>query len=83
MREKWDNNYFIGAVLIDFSKAFDCIHDLVISKLAANRFDKNTLCYIYSYLKRRKQCFSVNNAKSALDEIISGLAQESIVGPTV
>ena len=37
--EEWrkylDNNYFIGALLMDLSKAFDCIpHDPVIAKLA-------------------------------------------------
>ena len=36
-----DNNYFIGNVLMDLSKAFDCIpHDLVFAKLAAYGFDK-------------------------------------------
>ena len=36
-----DNNYFIGAVLVDLSKAFDCIpHDLVTANLAAYGFDK-------------------------------------------
>ena len=84
--EEWrkilDNNYFIGAVLMDLSKAFDCIpHDLVIAKLAAYGFDKNMICYIYSYLKSRKQCVSVNNIKSTFEEIISGFPQGSIVGP--
>ena len=84
--DKWrkilDNNYFIGAVLMDLSKAFDCIpHDLIIAKLAAYGFDKNMICYIYSYLKSRKQCVSVNNIKSTFEEIISGVPQGSIVGP--
>ena len=84
--EEWrkilDNNYFIGAVLMDLSKAFDCIpHDLIIAKLAAYGFDKNMICYIYSYLKSRKQCVSVNNIKSTFEEIISGFPQGSIVGP--
>ena len=84
--EEWrkilDNNYFIGAVLMDLSKAFDCIpHDLIIAKLAAYGFDKNMICYIYSYLKSRKQCVSVNNIKSTFEEIISGVPQGSIVGP--
>ena len=77
-RKNLDNNYFIGAVLMDLSKAFDCIpHDLVIAKLAAYGFDKNMICYIYSYLKSRKQCVSVNNIKSTFEEIISGVPQRS------
>ena len=82
--DKWrkilDNNYFTGAVLMDLSKAFDCIpHGLVTAKLAAYGFDKNMICYIYSYLKSRKQCVSVN--KITFEEIISGAPQGSIVGP--
>ena len=47
-----ENNDFLGVVLMKLSKAFDRIpNDLVIAKLAAYGFDKNMLCYIYSYLK--------------------------------
>ena len=81
-RKNLDNNYFTKAVLMGLSKAFNCIpHDLVIAKLAAYGFDKNMICYIYSYLKSRKQCVSVNNIKSTFEEIISGFPQGSIVGP--
>ena len=81
-RKNVDNNYFIGAVLMNLSKAFDCIpHDLVIVKLAAYKFDKNMICCIYSYLNSRKQRVKVNNIKSTFEEIISGSPQGSIVGP--
>ena len=81
-RKNLDNNYFTKAVLMGLSKAFNCIpHDLVIAKLAAYGFDKNMICYIYSYLKSRKQCVSVNNIKSTFEEIIAGVTQGSIVGP--
>ena len=81
-RKNLDNNYFIGAVLIDLSNVFDCIpHDLVIAKLAAYGFDKKIICYIYSYLKSRKQCVSVDKINSTFEEIISGVPQSSIVGP--
>ena len=54
-RKNLDNNYYIEAVLMDLSKAFDFIlHDLVIAKLAVYGFDKNMICYNYSYLKSRK-----------------------------
>ena len=81
-RKNLGNNYFIGAVLINLSKAFDCIsHDLVTAKLAAYRFAENMICYIYSYLKIRKQRVNVNNIKSTFEEIISGVPQSSIIGP--
>ena len=51
-REKRDQNCLVSAVLTDLSKAFDCIpHDLLITKLAAYRFDLNALTLIFTYLK--------------------------------
>ena len=35
-KSKLDKNYVVGAILMDLSKAFDCVpHDLIIAKLAA------------------------------------------------
>ena len=57
-RKNLGNNYFIWAVFMDLSKAFDCIpHDLVIATLAVYRFYKNMICYIYSYLKNKKTMY--------------------------
>ena len=84
--EEWktnlDNNFAVGAILMDLSKAFDCIpHDLLIAKLAANGFEEKTLLYIYSYLENRKQCVKINNINSNFQTIKSGVKQGSIVGP--
>ena len=50
-KEKLDMNYFVGAILMDLSKAFDCVtHDLIIAKLYAYGFDLKSLEYILSYL---------------------------------
>ena len=57
-----DNKKFVGAVLMDLSKAFDCVpHDLLIAKMHAYGFDKDTLVLLFSYLKNRKQGVKVNN----------------------
>ena len=81
-RENLDKNFFVGAVLTDLSKAFDCIpHDLLIAKLSAYGLSSDSLCYIYSYLKDRKQCVQINNKQSEFDTIISGVPQGSIFGP--
>ena len=81
-RKNVANNYLIGAVLMGFSKALDCIpHDLAIAKLAAYGFGKTIICYIYSDLKSTKLCVSVNNIKSTFEETISGVPQGSVVGP--
>ena len=81
-KENLDNNFIVGAVLTDLSKAFDCIpHDLLIAKLSAYGLNSDSLCYIYSYLKDRKQCVQINNEQSEFDTIISGVPQGSIFGP--
>ena len=54
--ENWkralDENFQIGALLMDVS-AFDCIlHDLLIAKLYAYGLSEETTTSFYSYLKR-------------------------------
>ena len=83
-RNKLDNNNVVGAVLTDLSKAFNCIlHDLLVAKLDAYGFNRDTAAYIYSNLKNRKQCVRINGTRSYLGDIISGVPHESILGPTL
>ena len=80
-RENLDKNYVVGGVLMDLSKAVDCIpHDLLLAKLAAYDVDENLLCYIYSYLLNCKQCVRINNINSDFLNVVSGVPQGSIVG---
>ena len=81
-RENLDSNYVVGGVLMDLSKASDCVpHDLLLAKLDAYGVDESFLCYIYSYLLNRKQCARINNINSDFVNVISGGSQKSIVGP--
>ena len=64
--ENWkkflDNKKFVGTVLIDLSKSFDCIpHDLLVAKLHAYGLTEEAVTFIYFYLKRRKQGVKINN----------------------
>ena len=84
--ENWkkalDEKFFVGAVLMDLSKAFDCIpHDLLIAKLHAYGFSEKTVTFIYSYLKRRKQNVKIENFYSDFLTLLSGVPQGSILGP--
>ena len=69
---------------MDLSKAFDpVLHDLLIAKLAAYSVDENLLMNIYFYLSNRKQWFRINNVCSRFQNVISGVPQGYIVGPTL
>ena len=77
--EKLDKNFIVGAVLMDLSKAFDCIpHDLIIAKLAAYGIETETIRLVYSYLKGQKQCLLIKNTYGNYNEIICGVPQGSI-----
>ena len=73
---------FAGAVLMDWSKAFDSIpHNLLIAQMQAYGFSKNFLVFFYSCLKRRKQNVRINNTHSIFQILLSGVPQGSILGP--
>ena len=83
-RQHIDNNKVVGGVFMDLSKFFDCVpHDLLTAKLAAYSVDENLPMYIYSYLSNRKQCVRISNVHSRFQNVISGVPQGSIVGPTL
>ena len=84
--ENWkktlDGKSFVGAVLMDLSKTFDCIpHNLLIAKLNAYGFSGKTVTLIYSYLKRRKQNVKIENFGSDFLTLLSGAPQRFILGP--
>ena len=82
LRRNLDNDIVVGAVLMDLSKAFDCIpHDLLIAKLSAYGFHEDALVYICSYLKRRQQSVRINNTYSTFQQVLSGVPQRSVLCP--
>jgi hypothetical protein len=51
-----DDNKFITAILMDLSKAFDCLpHNLLMLKLEAYGLSENSLKLLKSYLENRRQ----------------------------
>ena len=86
--EKWrkclDSAGIVGTILMDLSKAFDCLpHDLLIAKLEAYGFSANSLCLIYSYLKNRMQRVKIGSVKSSQQIIRAGIPQGSVLGPVL
>ena len=55
-----------GAILIDLSKAFDCIfHEFLIAKLAACGFDYQSLGIMESFPSNRQQRTKINKSFSS------------------
>ena len=86
MLETWteatDNNKAFGALLMDLTKAFDCLsHDLLIAKLHAYDLDLASLKILQDYLTNRKQRTKVDSFNSSWEKILSGVPEGSILGP--
>ena len=55
-QEELDKGGFVGTVLIDLSKAYDCIlHELLVAKVETNVVCKAALNLISNYISHRKQ----------------------------
>ena len=81
-RSSLDKKAVAGGILMDLSKAFDCLdHQLLIAKLDAYGFDKSALTAINNYLKNRWQRVKVGNSFSDWFELNSGVPQGSVLGP--
>ena len=71
-----------GAVLMDLSKAFDCLpHILLLDKLNSYGFSDNAMEFMYSYLDKRVQRVKINQVFSDWMETKQGVPQGSILGP--
>ena len=77
-----DNHDFVGTILMDLSKAYDCIfHELLIAELHSYGVTKNSLKLILNYPSRRKQRTKIGSSVSTRYDIITGVPQGSILGP--
>ena len=75
MLEMWKNTLdkggYVSAIFMDLSKAFDTLnHNLLIAKLGAYGFERDSLSFMKSYLKDRQQQVRVNNNFSSLFQVL-------------
>ena len=69
---------------MDLSKAYDCVnHHLIIAKLEAYGAGENSLRLIQNYFSQRQLRVKVGSSFSEWLEIILGIPQGSILGPTL
>ena len=85
MLEMWKNTLhkggYVSAIFMDLSKTFDTLnHNLLIAKLEAYGFERDSLSFMKSYLSDRQQRVRVNNNFSSWEKIIAGVPQGSILG---
>ena len=81
-REGLDKGLTVGVIAIDLSKAFDCMpHGLLLAKLAAYGFDRESCNLMKSYLMKRKQRVKIGDTFSEWVYNIKGVPQGSILGP--
>lgn len=77
-----DSGRFVGTVLMDLSKAYDCLpHDLLIAKLHAYGVDSKSLSLLDDYLTRRYHRVKINSTTSNWLDLSLGVPQGSILGP--
>ena len=87
LAETWrraiDNKLVVGAVFIDFQKAFDCVsHPNLLQKLEHNfGITGNLLAWLRDYLSDREQYTVINGVPSENTKVAHGIPQGSVLGP--
>ena len=67
---------------MDLSKAFDTLnHELLIAKLHAYGFGKESLMLLLGYLSNRWQRTKINTSFSSSTDLLQGVPQGSVLGP--
>ena len=79
-----DEGGIVGALFIDFRKAFDLvIHKILINKLSAYKFSNHSLQWFVSYLNSRQQTIISGSGMSPFATIRCGVPLGSILGSTL
>jgi hypothetical protein len=77
-----DKNQYVAAILMDLSKAFDCLpHDILLCKLSAYGLSPKSVELLRNYLTGRKQQIKLQGDLSSWADIQKGVPQGSILGP--
>ena len=81
-QKKLDRSGLVDTVLMDLSKAYDCLpHDLIITKFEAYGLSKSSFNLLLDYLTSRKQRVKIGSSCTLWNEIKRSVRQGSILGP--
>lgn len=76
------NKNIVGTLYLDLSKAFDYVnHSILLKKLKQYNFSNESILWFSSYLTNRCQLVQINNTRSSLRNIKTGVPQGSLLGP--
>ena len=82
--EEINQRKIVGSIYLDFAKAFDSInHQLLITKLMDMGVHLNLVKLIQNYLGNRKIRTKLNQVTSSTKDLLCGVPQGSILGPTL
>ena len=80
-QKEFDSGRFIGTILMDLSKVYDCLrHDFLIAKLEAYGLGNGSLNFLLDYLTFKERRTKVGSAFSKWSKIRRGIPQGSILG---
>jgi hypothetical protein len=86
--EKWtemlDQGDQVDAIYMDFAKAFDKVpHKRLISKMSSYGISNQLLNWVTDFLSARNHRVRVNGSYSEEADVLSGIPQGSVLGPTL
>ncbi len=77
-----DNDTFVGTVLMDLSKAFDCIpHGILITKMGAYGLGNKACEFMANFLSERYQRVKISNKRSLWTPLLKGIPKGSCFNP--
>ena len=77
-----DNQEYVAAILMDLSKAFDCLlHGLLIAKLRAYGLSEGAIKLLDSYLSDMSQQIRLGAHTSSWEKLFKEVPEGSILGP--